>query len=73
MANVLNGTTTDPIRAAASIRDHEVRAIRVEQTDVRALAGAECDQAAGEFSRPAICFGVAEPVAVAYQQRVRAP
>lgn len=45
----------------------------MKQPDVSALTGAESDKATGEFSRPPFGIGVAEPVAVAHQQRVRAP
>ena len=48
---VVNGTTTAPIRAAASIADHEVRAVGIEQADVGALAGTQRDEAAGQSRR----------------------
>ena len=60
-----NGTTTAPMRAAASIADDERRAVRVEQSDVSALAGAEGDQAAGQLRRPAVGLGVTEAFGVA--------
>lgn len=53
--------------------DHEVGPVRVQQPDVSALTRAESDQAAGELSRTAVGIGVAEAVAVAHQERMRAP
>ncbi len=73
VANVENGTTTAPIRAAASIATTKSGAVRVQQPDVGALAGAESDQAARQLRRPAVGLGVAEAVGVADQQRVIAP
>ena len=70
VAKVVNGTTTAPMRAAASMRDHERRAVGVQQPDVGALARAEGDEPAGQLRRTALGVGVAEPVGVADQQRV---
>ena len=38
-----------------------------------ALAGAECDETAGQTGRAAVGLGVAEAVGVAHQQRMVAP
>ncbi len=50
--------------------DHELGAVRVEESHVGALAGTERDQSAGKLCRAALGLGVADAFVVANKKRV---
>ena len=50
--------------------DDERRAVRVQQSDMGALAGAEGDEPAGQLRRATVGLGVTDAFAVADEQRV---
>ena len=71
--NVENGTTTAPIRAGGEHGHHEVHPVGIQQAHVGALTHTQGDKPAGQPCRASIGLGVAQPFAVADQQRVLAP
>ena len=73
VANVVNGTDDRADPCGGEQGNDELGTVRVEQTDVGALAGTQRDQAASQQRGTAFGLGVTQPLGVTDQQRVRRP